>query len=142
MVSLRRQGSNQVPQEKSYFTFVGGLNTDASPVNFPENFSSDEENFVLNLDGSRQRRLGLSLEEGGEVIAQTEVIYENSSVEVQDLGLDTRGFTITYDSRDYLFTYDPAAEDLVLSFTTTSTKDTVPFSEVEIDGVTYKTVDG
>ena len=58
--------SNVVPQEKSYFTFVAGLNTDATPLAFPENFSSDEENFVLNLDGSRQRRKGLALEVGGQ----------------------------------------------------------------------------
>ena len=57
--------SNVVPQEKSYFTFVAGLNTDATPLAFPENFSSDEENFILNLDGSRERRKGLALEEGG-----------------------------------------------------------------------------
>ena len=40
-------------------TFIKGLMTEASPINFPENASVDEENFVLNTDGTRQRRLGL-----------------------------------------------------------------------------------
>lgn len=64
-ISLAPQVNAQ-PVEKSYFTFVAGLNTDASPLNFPDNFSSAEENFVLNIDGSRQRRKGLALETGGE----------------------------------------------------------------------------
>lgn len=41
-------------------TFVKGLMTDANPLTFPENTSQDELNFVLNTDGSRQRRLGLN----------------------------------------------------------------------------------
>lgn len=40
-------------------TFVKGLVTDVNPLTFPENTSLDELNFVLNKDGSRQRRLGL-----------------------------------------------------------------------------------
>jgi len=45
--------------------FVGGLNTEASPLNFPSNASLDEANFVLNTDGTRQRRLGLDHESFG-----------------------------------------------------------------------------
>lgn len=44
-------------------TFVAGLVTEASPLTFPPNASLDEDNFVLNRDGSRQRRLGMDLEE-------------------------------------------------------------------------------
>ncbi len=47
---------------KNYFTFVGGLHTEASPLTFPENASLDEENFELRADGSRRRRLGLKKE--------------------------------------------------------------------------------
>lgn len=43
--------------------FIAGLVTDASPLTFPDNASLDEENFVLNLDGSRNRRLGLDYEQ-------------------------------------------------------------------------------
>lgn len=55
----------QVPAEKSYFTFKGGLNTDASPIAFPEESTSDEANFELLKDGSRRRRRGLDQESGG-----------------------------------------------------------------------------
>lgn len=43
--------------------FVAGLITEASPLTFPANASLDEDNFVLNRDGSRKRRLGIDLEE-------------------------------------------------------------------------------
>lgn len=45
-------------------TFVRGLVTEASPLNFPANASFDEVNFELNRDGTRQRRLGMDYEQG------------------------------------------------------------------------------
>lgn len=42
--------------------FVKGLITEASPVNFPPEASLDEENFQLNRDGTRDRRLGMDFE--------------------------------------------------------------------------------
>lgn len=48
---------------KPYNTFVKGIITEAGPLTFPENASLDEENCVLNRDGSRQRRLGMDLEQ-------------------------------------------------------------------------------
>lgn len=42
--------------------FIGGLITEASPLNFPPNASLDEENFELNRDGTRDRRLGIGYE--------------------------------------------------------------------------------
>ena len=54
----------QTRQTGEFNTFVGGLVTEASPLTFPENASLDEENFILNRDGSRQRRLGMDREEG------------------------------------------------------------------------------
>ena len=50
--------------EKLYRTFVKGLVTEASPLTFPENASIDEENFVLQRDSSRARRLGIDYEGG------------------------------------------------------------------------------
>lgn len=44
-------------------TFVKGLITEASPLNFPPDASADEENFDLHRDGSRSRRLGMDFEE-------------------------------------------------------------------------------
>lgn len=52
--------------EKTYFTFTGGINTDASPLTFPEDMSLDEQNYELMIDGSRRRRRGLALESDGE----------------------------------------------------------------------------
>lgn len=43
-------------------TFVKGLITEASPLNFPANASKDEVNFELNVDGSRDRRFGMDFE--------------------------------------------------------------------------------
>lgn len=54
----------QRASEKAYFTFVKGLNTEASPFTFPENSSYDEENFDLLINGARRRRLGIDYESG------------------------------------------------------------------------------
>lgn len=43
-------------------TFVKGLITEASPLNFPPNASLDEVNFELLRNGSRRRRLGMKRE--------------------------------------------------------------------------------
>lgn len=53
-------------------TFVQGIITESTPLNYPENASLDEENFVLSRDGSRQRRLGVDYESG--------FTYQGSSV--------------------------------------------------------------
>lgn len=51
--------------------FVGGLVTEASPLNFPDNATLDEDNFVLNKDGTRQRRLGMDFENDYTIVATT-----------------------------------------------------------------------
>lgn len=43
-------------------SFSKGFNTEASPVNFPPDYTIDEQNFALRIDGSRERRLGMKLE--------------------------------------------------------------------------------
>lgn len=45
-------------------TFIQGLITEASPLNFPPNASKLEENFELFRDGTRKRRLGMDYESG------------------------------------------------------------------------------
>lgn len=47
--------------EKSFNTFVKGLMTEASEINFPENYSLYEKNFLLRRDGGRDRRKGMEL---------------------------------------------------------------------------------
>lgn len=51
-------------ENREYNNFIRGIITEANPLTFPENASIDEANFVLNFDGSRQRRLGIDLEAG------------------------------------------------------------------------------
>ena len=51
-------------ENREYNNFIRGIVTEANPLTFPENASIDEANFVLNFDGSRQRRLGIDLEAG------------------------------------------------------------------------------
>lgn len=42
--------------------FNAGINTEASPLNFPPTATKDEENFELNKNGVRERRLGVDYE--------------------------------------------------------------------------------
>ena len=49
-------------QVVEFNNFVGGIVTEASPLTFPDNASIDEQNFILNEDGSRRRRLGMDYE--------------------------------------------------------------------------------
>src|SRR5690606_35701768 len=65
-------------------TFVQGLITEASPLNFPPNAESDGENFELNRDGSRNRRLGMDIEAGG-VYRDTGIIYNS----LENAGIST-----------------------------------------------------
>jgi hypothetical protein len=54
-----------VTQERTprpYYNFVGGLDTEANELDFPENHSFDEENFELMPGGYRRRRYGLGFE--------------------------------------------------------------------------------
>jgi hypothetical protein len=49
-------------QNKLYNQFVKGLITEAGPLTYPENASTDELNCVLKRKGSRARRLGIDYE--------------------------------------------------------------------------------
>lgn len=51
-------------QRAEFNKFIKGLITEASPLNFPENASQEEENFELKRDGTRDRRLGIGYETG------------------------------------------------------------------------------
>lgn len=57
-----------MPTKKSaraeFNSLVKGFITEASPVNFPAGASVDEQNFELNKDGTRDRRLGMDMEQG------------------------------------------------------------------------------
>jgi hypothetical protein len=48
---------------KVYRTFVKGLITEASPLTYPENASTEEDNCVIYRKGNRTRRLGIDYDE-------------------------------------------------------------------------------
>ena len=70
------------PQEIN--NFVAGLISEASPMAFPPNASRDEVNFVLNRDGSRDRRLGMDFE-----IDWAEISPLPPLTELAELGINT-----------------------------------------------------
>jgi hypothetical protein len=51
-----------VAGQKTYYSFVKGLVTEASPLLYPENSAIVVDNFLLNRTGSIQRRLGMEYE--------------------------------------------------------------------------------
>ena len=84
--------------------FVQGLITEASPLNFPDNASRDEENFDLNRDGTRDRRRGMDFE---------------SPFDLNNTGLATTGFPDSYGDNVYIWKSvggDGGKEFLVVQF--------------------------
>ena len=55
--------------EKQFNAFIKGLITEATALTFPANASLDEDNCVLNKDGSRQRRLGVDYEDSYSLVS-------------------------------------------------------------------------
>lgn len=58
----------QVPADKPFFSLDTGFISESSPLNFPDGSTLDESNFEILNDGSRKRRRGLDLEDGGSVV--------------------------------------------------------------------------
>ncbi|WP_236527709.1 hypothetical protein, partial [Escherichia coli] len=88
-------------------TFVRGIITEASPLTFPENASIDEQNMVLNKDGSRERRLGMDYEEGyatfsANVSAAENPVF-NSFVWKQPGGFTESEFSVVQSGRRLTF---------------------------------------
>jgi hypothetical protein len=52
-------------------TFVGGILTEANPINYPKGYTLDEENFVLQRNGTRRRRRGLDFVGGDDAARAT-----------------------------------------------------------------------
>jgi hypothetical protein len=50
-------------QQKVFINFVAGLNTEATPLNFPENAAEELDNFDLFRTGEIKRRLGVEFED-------------------------------------------------------------------------------
>jgi hypothetical protein len=124
--------------------FSAGLITDASPLTSVENSSLDEDNMVLNIDGSRNRRLGMDYEtnfsridsglvppETGHVVT-TSYKWNNAggdaatSIEVIQIGNQLKFFRLGGAN---------VSNELIHSTTLESTNNTVRFSYAVVDGI-------
>lgn len=96
-------------------TFVKGIVTEVSPLTFPDNASLDEENFVLNRDGSRERRLGLDIENNasyqGVVSSEAQLTNTNSYRWLDGKGVGEGDIVVVQVGSDLLF-YDAESESL------------------------------
>lgn len=108
-----------MPQQrlnKNYYNFAQGFNSDANPLEFPENFTLEEQNFFLNLNGSRRRRGGLALESGGALVSiPTTSGYVSRCHKWSNVaGLSEKNFhVVQLGSTLYFFEdgYDPASQE-------------------------------
>lgn len=124
--------------------FNAGLITDASPLTSVENSSLDEDNMVLNIDGSRNRRLGMDYEEehvavsttvvdaGTLPIAFTSFRWDNAggipdkSIIVIQSGIQVKFFH----AEQY-----PNSGALIFTHTITGALNSQPFSYASVDGI-------
>ncbi|UCW44458.1 hypothetical protein [Pseudomonas phage PPAT] len=72
-------------------TFVGGLITEASPLTFPQNASIDEVNFILNRDGSRNRRNGMDFENGATKVVCNTLVPADGTIAVTSHNWENAG---------------------------------------------------
>lgn len=125
-------------------TFIGGLNTDASPLNYPQNASADEKNFVLNKNGLRTRRLGFDLEDGFARVATEAQVGNGRDLVVNfhkwnNVGGDSTKTLIVIQVNEQILFFDAASDPLSAGFIDSYT--------YEVDGtniprVSFADVDG
>lgn len=122
--------------------FNAGLVTDASPLTSPDNSSLAEENFVLNSDGSRNRRWGMDYEpnaviinttipQGAYTVAHTSFKWKNAggdpsrNISVVQFGNEIKFFDLS--SR-------PISKNLLYTYVFQSSGLTKKFSFANVDG--------
>lgn len=92
---------------KQFHNFVGGLNTEVSPLVFPDDTAVDLDNMELNIDGSMNRRKGLALEPNSNSLpvdvlfnatgdAVTEHFWRNIAGTDEDLQVVQAGFEVFF----------------------------------------------
>jgi len=101
-------------QNKVFNTFVKGLITEAGPLTFPENASTDEENCDLFAQGNRRRRIGANLEDNFILSTQTVALttwddYAISSHQWDTVGGDGNTNFLVLQIGDTLYFYDLSA---------------------------------
>lgn len=124
-------------------TFIGGLNTDASPLNYPQNASADEKNFVLNKNGLRTRRLGFDLEDGFVRVSTNAQAGTGKDLVVNfhkwnNVGGDSDKTIIAVQVNESILFFDGAANPLsggyIDSYTYTITGDVPRVTFADVDG--------
>jgi hypothetical protein len=123
--------------------FVAGLITEASPLTFPDNASLDEQNFVLNRNGSRSRRLGMDLENGGQVITSTVSLPSDGNIAVSSFKWTNAGgnsgktiIVVQIGSEINFFdnAFNPLSVGYTFTYTYSSDLATQRFSYAVVDG--------
>jgi hypothetical protein len=102
-------------------TFIGGLNTDASPLNYPQDASADEKNFVLNKNGLRTRRLGFDLEDAYVKVTTEAQVGNGRDLVVNfhkwnNVGGDSTKTIIVVQVNEQILFFDGAADPLSSGF--------------------------
>lgn len=122
--------------------FVKGLITEASPLTFPENASIDERNFVLNRDGSRNRRLGMNkLGNITNIPTETAEGKSFSSFEWENAGgiADKLLIVVQYGKDLLVFNISAGTPELVTTF---DLKALLNSDKIDIERGSFATVDG
>lgn len=123
-------------------SFAKGLITEANPLTFPEDASIDEINFVLNRDGTRQRRLGMAQETSGSTINSTVIPGATQKVVFHSFewrnpgGLPDKRIAVVQTGNVIKFfdtTSRPVSGNLIYNYTTAATQDAF-FSFAAVDG--------
>lgn len=102
-------------QRTDKLSFIGGFNTEANLVNFPPDYTIDEFNFELKIDGSRERRLGLSLE--SRIFPSSDIETKNKTVYVWKNVASIAGLDlIVVQMNKSLYMFNADGEDISDSF--------------------------
>lgn len=131
-------------QKAEISSFVKGFITEASPLNFPADASRDEENFVLNKDGSRDRRLGIDFEDGYQLRSTGYNVSNLKDVAITQFrwinaGNDANNDFIVLQFGTHIDIYDGSKESVSRdgykgSVTITGVASSVKFSYANVDG--------
>lgn len=81
----------RIVSEKQINSFIKGLITEASPLTYPENASLDEDNFILNRDGSRNVRYGMDYEPGYSITDSGKTASQLSTAKIETFRWDFAG---------------------------------------------------
>ena len=119
--------------------FNAGLITDANPLTFPKDASSDEENFILNIDGSRKRRLGMDYEDNFQQITTTITTAEPgfSSYKWNNAGGDAAKSLLVVQVGNEIKVFDlditPISSGLIYTYLFASADPTATFGYATVD---------